>query len=75
MKLQPTVMAKALAELMLKYEPEPIPVPEVSEATMVDFELADLLGAPARPASFPDAENLSGSIAKSNSTWHSWSKP
>ena len=56
MKPQPTVMAKALAEFMLKYEPEPIPVPEVSEATMVDFELADLLGAPARPASFPDAE-------------------
>lgn len=49
--LAPTVMAKALAELTARLRSEPIPVPEVSEATMLDFELCDMLGAPARTES------------------------
>lgn len=48
--MQPTLMTRALNELRALIAKEPIPVPEVSEATWADFELADLLGAPARPA-------------------------
>lgn len=62
MNLQPTLLAKSLAELMLKLEPkpEPIPTPEVTYldpvSGMVEFELADMLGAPAKPNPYKHTE-------------------
>lgn len=46
--MQPTLMTQALDELRAMIAKEPIPVPEVSEATWVDFELADFLAPPAQ---------------------------